>query len=65
MLTSEELMQLEDFLDGHQTSVKTFNHFASEMKDQQGKQMLQQLAQKHQQHVQMVSKHLNAGQSLQ
>jgi rubrerythrin len=65
MLTSKELMQLEDFLDGHQTSVKTFNHFASEMQDQQGKQMLQQLAQKHQQHVQMVSKHLNAGQSLQ
>jgi len=45
--------------------VKTFNHFAGEMKDQQGKQMLQQLAQTNQQHVQMISKHLNAGQSLQ
>ncbi len=65
MLTSKELMQLEDFLSMHQTGVKTFNHFAGELQDQQGKQLLQQLSQKHQQHVQMVSKHLNAGQTMQ
>ena len=65
MLSSKELMHLEDFLSMHQTCGKTFNHFAGEMQDQQGKQILQQLSQKHQQHVQMVSKHLNAGQTMQ
>ncbi len=65
MLTSKELMHLEDFLSMQQNCVKTFNHFSTEMQEQQGKQLLQQLAQKHQQHLQKVSKHLNAGQTMQ
>ncbi|WP_071934004.1 spore coat protein [Thermosinus carboxydivorans] len=58
-------MQLEDSLTMHQTCVKTLNHFANELQDSQARQMLQQMAQKHQQHVQTLSKHLNAGQTLQ
>lgn len=65
MLSSKELMHLEDFLTMQQTGVKTLNHFASELQDQQARQMLQQMAQKNQQYMQMVSKHLNAGQTLQ
>lgn len=65
MLSSKELMNLEDFLSMHQTAVKTLNHFANEMQDTQARQMLQQMATKHQQHVQTISKHLSAGQTLQ
>lgn len=64
-MTLKELMQLEDSLTMHQTCVKTLNHFANELQDSQARQMLQQMAQKHQQHVQTLSKHLNAGQTLQ
>lgn len=65
MLTSKELLQLEDFLTMEQSCVKTFNHFASELQDNQAKQLLQQLAQKSQQNLQTISKHLSAGQNLQ
>lgn len=65
MLSSKELMHLEDFLTMEQTSVKTLNHFANELQDSQGKQLLQQMAQKNQQNFQTVSKHLSAGQNLQ
>lgn len=65
MLSSKELMQLEDFLTMEQTCVKTLNYFASSMQDTQSKQLLQQMAQKNQQHFQTISKHLNAGQTLQ
>ncbi|MCX7781541.1 MAG: ferritin-like domain-containing protein [Negativicutes bacterium] len=65
MLSSKELMHLEDFLGMEQTSVKAFNHFANMTQDSQSKQMLQQMAQKCQQNFQTVSRHLNAGQNLQ
>ena len=65
MLTSKELMHLEAFLTMHESCASTFNHFAREVQNQQGKQLLQQIAQQHQQHVQMVSKHLSAGQTMQ
>ena len=65
MLTSKELMHLEDFLGMEQNCAKTMNYFASSVQDAQSKQLFQQLAQKSQQHFQTLSKHLNAGQNLQ
>ena len=65
MLSSKELMHLEDFLNMEQTNVKAFNHFANSMQDSQGKQLLQQMAQKNQQNFQTMKKHLSAGQNLQ
>lgn len=65
MLSSKELMHLEDFLGMEQTCAKTMNFFASNVQDTQIKQVLQQIAQKNQQHFQTMSKHLNAGQNLQ
>lgn len=65
MLSSKELMHLEDFLSMEQTCAKTMNYFASNVQDTQIKQVFQQIAQKNQQHFQTMSKHLNAGQNLQ
>ncbi|SMD10471.1 hypothetical protein [Sporomusa malonica] len=65
MLSSKELMHLEDFLGMEQSCAKTMNYFASSVQDTQSKQLFQQLAQKSQQHFQTLSKHLNAGQNLQ
>ena len=65
MLSSKELMQLEDILGMEQTSVNALNNFASTIQCNQSKQLFQQMAQKNQQHFQMLSKHLNAGQTLQ
>lgn len=65
MLSAKELLQLEDFLTMEQTCVKTLNHFANELQDNQAKQLLQQAAQKNQQNFQTISKHLSAGQKLQ
>ena len=65
MLSSKELMHLEDFLTMEQTCVKSLNNFSGLVQDAQVKQALQQMAQKNQQHFQTVSKHLNAGQNLQ
>ena len=65
MLSSKELMQLEDFLSMEQNCTKTMNYFASSVQDAQSKQLFQQVAQKSQQHLQTMSKHLNAGQILQ
>lgn len=65
MLTSKELTQLEDALTQEQGCVKTFAHFAQNTQDTQTKQLLQQLAEKNQQHVETLKKHLNAGQTLQ
>ncbi len=65
MLTSKELMQLEDFLGMEQNCGKTMSFFASSVQDAQTKQLFQQLAQNSQQHVQTISKHLSAGQNLQ
>lgn len=64
-LSDKELMHLEDFLTIEQSSVKTLNHLANMTQDQQLKQTLQQMAQKCQQDWQMMSKHLNAGQTMQ
>ncbi len=58
-------MQVEDFLGMEQTSVKMLNYFATNVQDNQVKQLFQQMAQKNQQHFQTISKHLNAGQTLQ
>ncbi|SEP37566.1 spore coat protein [Propionispora vibrioides] len=65
MLSQKELMQVEDFLGMEQTSVKMLNYFATNVQDNQVKQLFQQMAQKNQQHFQTISKHLNAGQTLQ
>ncbi len=65
MLSSKELMQLEDFLGMEQSCAKTMNFFANNVQDAQAKQLFQQLSQKSQQHFQTMSKHLNAGQNLQ
>ncbi|BBB90241.1 MAG TPA: ferritin-like domain-containing protein [Methylomusa anaerophila] len=65
MLSSKELLHLEDFLGMEQTCVKTMSFFANSVQDSQCKQLFQQLSQKGQQHMQTMSKHLNAGQSLQ
>lgn len=65
MITSKELMHLEDFLNMGQLNVKTFQHLSSEVQDQQAKQLFQQIAQKQQQHVQSISKHLTGAQTLQ
>lgn len=64
-MSAKELMHLEDFLTMEETCVKTLNHFANELQDSQAKQLLQQMAQKNQQNMQVISKHLNAGQNLQ
>lgn len=60
MLSSKEVMQLEDILGMEQTTVHALNNFASTIQCSQSKQLLQQLAQKNQQHFQTLSKHLNA-----
>ncbi len=65
MLSSKELMHLEDFLGMEQTCANTMNYFAGNVQDTQIKQVFQQIAQKNQQHFQTMSKHLNAGQNLQ
>ena len=65
MLTSKELMQLDDILGMEQTAVNALNNFANAIQCNQSKQLLQQMAQKNQQHFQMLSKHLSAGQTLQ
>jgi len=65
MLSSKELMQLEDILGMEQTSVSALNNFASTISCNQSKQLFQQMAQKNQQHFQTLSKHLSASQSLQ
>lgn len=65
MITSKELMHLEDFLNLGQLNGKTFQHLASEAQDPQAKQMFQQISQKQQQHVQTISKHLSGAQNLQ
>ena len=65
MLTSKELMQLDDILGMEQTAVNALNNFANTIQCNQSKQLLQQMAQKNQQHFQMLSKHLSAGQTLQ
>ena len=65
MLSSKELMQLEDILGMEQTSVNALNNFANTIQCTQSKQLFQQMAQKNQQHFQTLSKHLSAGQTLQ
>lgn len=65
MLSTKELMQLEDFLTMEDTCVKVMNHFSSSMQDTQGKQLLQQISQKSQQNFQNMKKHLGTGQTLQ
>jgi rubrerythrin len=65
MLSSKEVMQLEDFLGMEQNSVKCLNHFADTIQCNQTKQLFQQMAQKNQQHFQTLSKHLSMSQTLQ
>ncbi|KYZ74767.1 hypothetical protein AXX12_16210 [Anaerosporomusa subterranea] len=65
MLTAKELMHLEDVLTMEESCAKACNHFASMTQDNQAKQVLQQMAQKDQQHLQTLKKHLSAGQTLQ
>ena len=64
LLSSKEVMQLEDILGMQQTSVNALNNFATTSQDTQSKQLFQQLAQKNQQHFQTLSKHLSAGQTV-
>ncbi len=65
VLTSKELLHLEDFLGMEQSCAKTMNYLAGNAQDAQVKQLFQQFSQKSQQNFQTMSKHLNAGQNLQ
>lgn len=65
LLSSKEVMQLEDFLGMEQNSVKCMNHFSSIIQCSQTKQLFQQMAQQNQQHFQDLSKHLSMAQTLQ
>jgi len=65
LLSSKEVMQLEDILGMEQTTVNVLNNLANTIQDNQSKQLFQQMAQKNQQHFQTLSKHLSAGQTLQ
>lgn len=65
LLSSKEVMQLEDILGMEQTTVNVLNNFANTIQCTQSKQLFQQMAQKNQQHFQTLSKHLSAGQKLQ
>ncbi len=62
MLSSKEVMQLEDILGMEQTTVNALNNFANTIQCSQSKQLLQQMAQKSQQHFQTLSKHLTSAQ---
>ena len=64
MLTNKELMLMEDFLTEAQNSSESMNNLANSLQDAQTKQLFQQMAQKNSQNAQMISKHLNAGQSI-
>ena len=64
MLTNKELMLVEDFLTEAQNSSESMNNLANSLQDAQTKQLFQQMAQKNSQNAQMISKHLNAGQSI-
>ena len=65
MLSSKEVLQLEDFLGMEQTTVNILKGFASNIQCQQSKQVFQKMAQKNHEHFQALSKHLSAGQTLQ
>lgn len=65
VISEKELMHLEDFLNMEQTYVKTLNYFSNSIQDNQTKQLFQQMASKNQQNFDVISKHLNAGKSLQ
>jgi len=65
LLSSKEVMQLEDVLGMEQNSVQVLNNLANTTQCTQSKQLFQQMAQKNQQHFQTLSKHLSAGQPLQ
>jgi len=65
LLSSKEVMQLEDVLGMEQNSVQVLNNLANTTQCTQCKQLFQQMAQKNQQHFQTLSKHLSAGQPLQ
>ncbi len=65
MLTAKELMHLEDILTMEESYAKTCSHFANMTQDTQAKQVLSQMTQKSQQHIQTLKKHLSAGQTLQ
>ena len=65
LLSSKEVMQLEDILGMEQTTVNVLNNLANTIQDNQSKQLFQQMAQKNQQHFQTLSKHLSSGQTLQ
>jgi rubrerythrin len=65
MLSTKEVMQLEDFLGMEQSSIKSLNHFANTIQCNQTKQLFQQMAEKNQQHFQTLSKHLKMGNTMQ
>jgi hypothetical protein len=58
-LTSRELMLLDDHIKMEANIAKCFGHFSNEIQDQQMKTMCQQMAQHHQQHIQMLSRHIS------
>jgi rubrerythrin len=53
-------MHLEDVLNMEDCCAKTCSQFANMTQDNQAKQVLQQMAQKDQQHLQTLKKHLSA-----
>lgn len=59
-LTTKELSALEDQLNGEQLLVKKFKTFASHCNDPQLKAKCNQIADKHQQHFNILMNHLNS-----
>jgi hypothetical protein len=57
-LTSKELMQLEDQLNGEVLLVTKFKNYANQCTDPELKSVLQQIAQKHQNHYATLMRHL-------
>lgn len=58
-------MLLGDYLKQAQSSSDSMNNLANILQDVQCKQLFQQIAQKDAQNAQTLSKHLNAGQTIQ
>lgn len=65
MISEKELMLLGDYLKQAQNSSESMNNLANTLQDAQNKQLFQQISQKNCQNAQLLSKHLNAGQTIQ
>ena len=63
-LTTKELMYLTDFIDIEKKEVEKFQKAAHDATDAQCKAMFENLAQMHQNHFNMLQKHVTGGSML-